>query len=106
MPLPIQSQHRCLKSIAEIEEMQHERIKAFWEMLEAEEQELRSINAARSSSPTEHENRLGTVHAPATYSDKMAWKDKIILLVAEAKRPLLAREIGPILKLWEPKGKH
>ena len=75
-------------------------------MLEAEEQELRWIIAARSSSPTEHEQRYGTVHAPARYSDKMTWKDKIILVIAEAKRPLLAREIGPVLRLWEPQGKH
>ncbi len=94
------------KSMAEIEARQRERIKVLREMLEAEEQELRWIIAARSSSPTEHEQRHGTVHAPARYSDKMTWKDKIILVVAEAKRPLLAREIGPVLKLWEPKGKH
>jgi hypothetical protein len=36
----------------------------------------------------------------------MTWKDKIILVVAEAKRPLLSREIGSVLKLWEPQWKH
>ncbi len=94
------------KSIAEMEARQRERIKALKDMLEAEEQELRWIIAASSSSHSDHENRNGTVYAPARYSDTMTWKDKIILVVAEAKRPLLAREIGPVLKLWEPQGKH
>jgi len=67
--------------------MQRERIKTLREMLEAEEQELRWIIAPLSSSPTEHEQRHGTALAPARYSDRMTWKEKIILVVAEAKRP-------------------
>ena len=82
------------------------RIKALREMLEIEEQELTWIMAARSSSTTKAENHHGTVHAPVGYSDKMTWKDKIILAVAEAKRPLLAREIIPVLKTWEPMERH
>ena len=61
---------------------------------------------ARSAKLTKAENHLGTVHAHAGYSDKMTWKDKIILAVAEAKRPLLAREIIPVWKSWEAKERH
>ena len=82
------------------------RIKALREMLEAEEQELTWIMAARPASPAKAENHHGTVHAPIGYSDKMTWKDKIILVVAESSRPLLAREIIPVLKTWEPKERH
>lgn len=93
-------------SLNALEDRQRARIKALRELLEAEEQELTWIMAARSSSPANAENHHGTVHAPVGYSDKMTWKDKIILTVAEAKRPLLAREIIPVLKTWEPKDKH
>ncbi len=72
-------------------------IKALRELLVAEEQELICLTFARSSKPTVAVNHHGTVHASVGYSDKMTWKDKIILAVAEAKRPLLAKEISPVL---------
>ena len=93
-------------SLNALEDRQRVRIKALRELLEIEEQELTWIMAAKSSKPTEAENHHGTVHAPVGYSDKMTWKDKIILAVAEAKRPLLAREIITVLKTWEPKERH
>jgi hypothetical protein len=93
-------------SLNALEDRQRMRIKAFRERLEIEEQELTWIMAARSSSATKAEDHHGTVHAPICYSDKMTWKDKIILAVAEAKRPLLAREIIPVLKSWEPMERH
>ena len=91
-------------SLSALEDRQRMRIKALRELLDAEEQELTWIMAARSSSTTKAENHHGTVHAPVGYSDKMTWKDKIA--VAEAKRPLLAREIIPVLKSWEAKDRH
>ncbi len=93
-------------SLNALEDMQRLRIKALRDLLEIEEQELTWIMAARSSSTTKAENHHGTVHAPVGYSDKMTWKDKIILAVAEAKRPLLAREVIPVLKSWEPMERH
>ena len=93
-------------SLSALEDRQRMRIKALRELLDAEEQELTWIMAARSSSTTKAENHRGTVHAPVGYSDKMTWKDKIILAVAEAKSPLLAREIIPVLKTWEPIERH
>jgi hypothetical protein len=35
--------------------------------------------------------------APLHFSAEMTWKDKIIQVVQEAKRPLLAGEVGPVL---------
>lgn len=93
-------------SLAALEDRQRTRIQALREILEAEEQELNWIIAARSSRPTQAANNHGTVHAPAGYSEKMTWKDKIILTVSEAKRPLLAREIKAILMKWEPSERH
>ncbi len=93
-------------SLNALEDRQRIRIKALRELLEIEEQELTWIMAARSSKPTEAGNRHGTVYAPVGYSDKMTWKDKIILTVAEAKRPLLAREIKAVLMKWEPADRH
>jgi hypothetical protein len=93
-------------TLSALEDRQRERVRALREILEAEEWELRWIIAARSSQPNEFGDRHGTVYAPIGYSEKMTWKDKIILVIAQAKRPLLAREIVPVLKLWEPKEKH
>ncbi|MBP6720745.1 MAG: hypothetical protein KA239_00290 [Bacteroidia bacterium] len=61
------------------------------------------IIAARSSNRTKVGNHYGTVPVPVGYSDKMTRKDKIILAVADATRPLHVREIIPILKSWESK---
>jgi hypothetical protein len=90
------------KSLEELEARQRERIKALEKMLESERQELEWIIEARSDSSLEHEHAFGTIHAPARYSTKLTWKDKIILVISEAKRPMLAREIVPVLELWEP----
>jgi hypothetical protein len=57
----------------------------------------------RTIHPIRAENHHGIGHAPVGYSDRMTWKDKIILAVAEAERPLLDREIIPVPKTWEPK---
>ncbi len=64
------------------------------------------IMAATSSKPTEAKYLHGPVHAPVGYSDNVAWKDKIILAVAVAKLPLLAMEVIPVLKSWEPRGRQ
>ena len=90
------------KSFNAIEDRQRVRIKALRDLLEAEELELTHIMAARTSPSTASEHHNGTIFAPVAYSDKMTWKDKIILVIAEAKRPMLAREIAPVLALWEP----
>jgi hypothetical protein len=90
------------KSLEELEARQRERIKALKKMLEEEKQELEWIIAARSQYPMQHEHEFGSIHAPARYSTKLTWKDKIILVIAEAKRPVLAREIAPTLESWEP----
>ncbi len=93
-------------SLAALEDRQRTRIKALRDLLEAEEQELKWIMAARTSQPTEAQSHQGTVHAPVGYSDKMTWKDRIVLAVTEARKPLLAREIKAVLKKWEPAERH
>jgi hypothetical protein len=93
-------------SLSALEERQRTRIKALRELLEAEEQELKWIMAARSAEPTEAQGHHGTVHAPLGYSESMTWKDKVVLTITEAKRPLIAREIKAVLKKWEPAERH
>lgn len=90
------------RQLAEIEAGQRKRIKSLEEQLERERQELEAIIEAMSNPPMRHEFEFGSIHAPARYSTKLTWKDKIILVLTEAKRPLLAREIGPVLIQWEP----
>lgn len=90
------------RQLIEFEARQRERIKVLEEMLLREQEELKSIVAAISGTPLEHELQFGSVYAPPRYSPRMTWKDKIILVIKEAKRPLLAREIGPVLIQWEP----
>jgi hypothetical protein len=90
-------------SLNELEDKQRMRIKALREMLEAEEQELTWIMAARSSSTAKAENHHGTVHAPVGYSDKKTWKDKIILAVAEAKRTCWQGRSAPCEELEKAK---
>ncbi len=90
------------RQLLELEARQRKRVKALEELLEKERDELQAIIDAMSSHPMTHEFEFGSIHAPARYSTKLTWKDKIILVIAEAKRPLLAREIGPVLIQWEP----
>ncbi|MBK9450997.1 MAG: hypothetical protein IPN95_16640 [Bacteroidetes bacterium] len=90
------------RQLLELEARQRKRVTALEEMLHREREELEAIIDAMSSTPLQHEVEFGSVHAPAGYSTRMTWKDKIILVMTEAKRPLLAREIGPVLVAWEP----
>ncbi len=62
-------------------------------MLQAEQAEFQAIIARRSASTWEHEHQFGSF----AVSTKMTWWEKIILVLEKAKRPLLAREIGPVL---------
>lgn len=93
-------------SLSALEDRQRTRIKALRDLLAAEEEELKWIMAARSSEPTEAQGHHGTVYAPTGYSESMTWKDKVVLTITEAKRPLLAREIKAVLKRWEPADRH
>lgn len=91
------------RQLAELEARQRERVKMLEDMLGREREELEGIIEAMSGSPLEHEVEFGSLLAPPRYSTKLTWKDKIILVVKEAKRPMLAREIGPVLIQWEPR---
>lgn len=90
--------------LEEFEARQRERVAALEQLLNTERTELQAIINARSVSADgqDHEHKFGSLAAPAHYSTKMTWKDKIIQVVKEAKRPMLAREIGPVLLQWEP----
>jgi DNA-binding transcriptional ArsR family regulator len=90
------------KQLLEFEARQRKRISELEVILQWEREELEAIIDAMSSSPLQHEVEFGSIHAPAGYSRRMTWKDKIILVMTEAKRPMLAREIGPVLIAWEP----
>ena len=90
------------RQLLELEARQRKRIAAIEDMLQRERDELEAIIDAMSHTPLQHEVEFGSIHAPAGYSTRMTWKDKIILVLTEAKRPMLAREIGPVLLEWEP----
>ena len=90
------------RQLTEFEARQRERIKVLEDLLQREREELRAIMEEISGSSTQHVAEFGSASAPPRYSTRMTWKDKIILVVREAKRPLLAREIGPVLIEWEP----
>jgi hypothetical protein len=83
---------------------QRQRIQALEEQLARERQELASIIAARSGDNYRHQEEFGSQYAPPRYSTRLTWKDKIILVIKESGRPMLGREIGPVLKRWEPQG--
>lgn len=90
------------RQLLELEARQRKRIAALEDMLQRERDELEAIIDAMSHTPLQHEVEFGSIHAPAGYSTRMSWKDKIILVLTEAKRPMFAREIGPVLEAWEP----
>jgi hypothetical protein len=89
-------------NLAEFEARQRERIGEIEALLDREKRELERIILARTDNPTEHMWLHGSLDAPAHYSNTMTWKDKIIAVIREAKRPMLAREIAPVILLWEP----
>lgn len=83
---------------------QRQRIQALEEQLARERQELASIIAARTGDNYTHQREFGSQYAPPRYHTKLTWKDKIILVIKESGRPMLGREIGPVLQRWEPHG--
>lgn len=87
----------------ELENRQRERIQQLENILKSERDELAKILNARAAKTLFPERHIGNVFAPPNLSPKMTWKDKILRVVDEAEKPLLAREIGAVLEEWEPK---
>lgn len=62
------------------------------------------ILAARSDTTSTYELKLGTLQVPQYYSAELTWKDKILFAVKEVQRPVLGKEIGPMLERLQPYG--
>ncbi len=89
-------------NLAEFEARQRERVRELEVLLDKERMELERIILARSDNPMEHMRLHGSLEAPPYFSNTTTWKDKIIAVLRETKRPILARDIAPVILLWEP----